>query len=404
LFGAGTSSARRSEDAPHIPAAVTMTEMIEVEISKDANYKSTLDEIKTELADTPIGFNVETLLSNVEDKIRIIGNGKLNGLDKSSFESLANLIRNSIRDIVSIHSKFNDEDELLLIQYDFSKWIKFADRKHAVEIFTTNYDYLIEIGLEAMEVPYYDGFTGSYMPFFHPESLEDMNHLPHQTKLWKIHGSLGLHEVGEDSKRKIVRKNSDPEDFLIYPSSFKYSNSKKMPYTAFMDRLNDFLKQDDAVLFICGYSFGDEHINERILSALNTNSTSHVYVLFYDIAKTDGNKEYTLTENCKVAKIALSNRRISLLGTRNAVIGSVYGTWKLKREPDKDDSLNTQWYFDEDAPINTTVGIKEEQKGNEVWTGEGELALPDFARFVDFLKKMIPKNEREESGDEKVSN
>ena len=291
------------------------------------------------------------------------------------------------------------------MQYNFAKWVKNADRKYAIEIFTTNYDYLFEIGLEAVDVPYYDGFTGSYMPFFNAASLEDMTYLPQQTKLWKIHGSLGLHEINTTLKYKIIRKNSDSEDLLIYPSTLKYSDSKKMPYAAFLDRLNEFLKQDDAVLFVCGYSFADEHINERILSALNTNSTSHVFVFCYDInPDADRRKEYTLTEDSKLAQIALHNRRISILGTRNAVIGSTHGIWKLKREPDKNDALNIQWYFDEDAPINNEVEINTVQKGNEVWTGEGELVLPDFVRFVDFLKKMIPKNEWEESDNGKVSN
>jgi hypothetical protein len=393
LFGAGTSLARRTGETPSIPTVAKMTEMVESEISKDSTFKTALNEIKAQLIATSLGYNVETLLTNIEDKIRVIEDGKLNGLDKAGFESLAEQIKNRIRNIVSIHTQIEPGQEPLLVQYDFGRWIKSADRKYAVEIFTTNYDYLIELGLEAMDVPYYDGFSGSYMPFFNPESLEDMAFLPHQTKLWKIHGSLGLHEVEIDSKRKVVRKGSDSKDLLIYPSSFKYSNSKKLPYAAFMDRLNDFLKQDDAVLFVCGYSFGDEHINERIISALSTNSTSHVFVFHYDIEHDDDGKKYNLTEDCKLATIAASIRRISVLGTRNAIIGAAYGTWKLKREPDKDDSLNTQWYFDEDAPINTTAKVNTEQRGNEVWTGDGELVLPNFTRFVDFLKNMIPKNE-----------
>jgi hypothetical protein len=391
LFGAGTSLARRDKKSPYIPAIAEMTQIVEIEISKDTIYKTALDEIKEELS---IKFNLETLLSNIEDKIHIIGNGKLNGLDKTGFDGLAKKIRDKIREVVSVHKEIKDNnDARRLIHYDFAKWVKSADRKYAVEIFTTNYDYLFEIGLESVDVPYYDGFTGSYKPFFNSLSLEDMNYLPQQTKLWKIHGSLGLQKLDTGSTYRIIRKNPDEGDeLLIYPSTLKYSNSKKMPYAAFMDRLNDFLKQDDAVLFVCGYSFTDEHINERILSALNTNSTSHVFVLYYDIVR---HHEYTLTIENKLAQIALNNRRISVLGTRNAIIGSTYGMWKLKREPDKNDTLNVQWYFDEDVSFNDGAEVKVEQKGNEVWTGTGELILPDFNRFVDFLKNMIPKNEWE---------
>ena len=31
----------------------------------------------------------------------------------------------------------------------------------------------------------------------------------------------------------------------------------------------------------------------------------------------------------------------------------------------------------------------EEKKGEETWTGEGELLLPDFSKFVIFLQSMI---------------
>ncbi len=154
-----------------------------------------------------------------------------------------------IQNIVSVHTDVSGI-ESTLIQYDFAKWICNADRKFAVEIFTTNYDYLFEIGLEANGVPYFDGFTGSYKPFFNADALEDINYLPKQTKLWKIHGSLGLHK--DSSSGRIIRMSSDKDDLLIYPSSLKYNDSKKQPYSAFMDRLNLFLKQDDAVLFVCG--------------------------------------------------------------------------------------------------------------------------------------------------------
>lgn len=36
--------------------------------------------------------------------------------------------------------------------------------------------------------------------FFNSESIEDMNFLPTQTKLWKVHGSLGWH-IEEETKK-----------------------------------------------------------------------------------------------------------------------------------------------------------------------------------------------------------
>ena len=72
------------------------------------------------------------------------------------------------------------------------------------------------------------------------------------------------------------------------------------------------------------------------------------------------------------------------------MFGSKIGTWKLKREPDISDTLNINWYFDEDAPY-TESEISKEQKGNEQWTGEGELSIVDFSKFTKFFAKYDTK-------------
>lgn len=406
LFGAGTSLATKSDKSLKIPAITEMTECIVKEIEKDNKLKIAITEIKEEIENTKKDFNIETLLSNIEEKINIIGKGQLNGLNKDELDKLDNSIREKIHAIVSVHKeieKLQKTGDILgyketlkdMVQNDFASWISSADRKYAVEIFTTNYDYLFEIGLENNNVPYYDGFTGSYKPFFNADSLEDLDldsdFFNKQTKLWKIHGSIGLHQ--DEVTGKIIRSNSDSGDLLIYPSSMKYNNSKKQPYTAFMDRLNGYLKHDDAVLFVCGYSFGDEHINERIISALKSNTSAHVFVLNYDIIWENEQKKYSFTEDSSLAEIAKNNRKISILSSRTAVIGSKFRTWKLKKEPDKADSVNVNWYFDEDAPTNENDPLNSEQKGLEEWTGEGEFIIPNFVKFTNFLKEMLPKED-----------
>lgn len=398
LFGAGTSLAKKEESSPYIPAIGKMTELVITYLKEDEcngkRYEEALAEIEEELKQHNQTLNIETLLSNVEEKIGIIGKGTLNNLKKDEFITIADKIREKIRNIISVHKDASGKENTL-IQYDFAKWICNADRKFAVEIFTTNYDYLFEIGLEANDVPYFDGFTGSYKPFFNADALEDVDYLPKQTKLWKIHGSLGLHK--DSSNGRIIRMSSDRDDLLIYPSSLKYNNSKKQPYSAFMDRLNLFLKQDDAVLFVCGYSFGDEHINERILSALQTNTTSHVFVLNYDIVwSKDENGEdvkiHSFTTDTNLGKLASRNRKISVLATKAAIIGGQFGEWKIRQDIDQQDPLSTASYFEEEITYEIDIETGE-QINRKVRTGKGELLLPNFVSFVDLLKSMIPKKD-----------
>lgn len=390
LFGAGTSLTKKNEDSINIPAIGKMTELIEEKLNKTNKYKTAIVEIKQEIGENK--FNIESFLSNIEEKKHIIGNGTLNGLKKVDIESLLDETKKQIREIVCVHKNIIENKALNnLIHVDFAEWIDRADRKHGIEIFTTNYDYFFELGMEEKKVPYYDGFTGSYEPFFYSESVDNLDYLPRQTKLWKLHGSLGWHM--DMNNEKVWRKDSDCEDILIYPSTLKYADSKKQPYIALMDRLTNFLKQPDTILIVCGYSFGDEHINERILTALKSNTSAHVYVLYYDITRINGKKNgYALTEDSYLSKLAKMNSKISVFGCHSAIIGCQFGLWKLKREPDKDDTINVSYYFDEDGPTNTNEPTKKEKKGEEIWTGYGELILPDFKKFVLFLHSMIIQN------------
>lgn len=387
LFGAGSSLSSKSEKSLTVPAIGKMTADIVNSISEvERKYKTALVEIKLELCEQ--NFNIETILSNLEQKASIIGEGTLNSLKKDDFEKLIIEIKKNVRKIVSVHkaegSKIVTKEIVSeLVHSDFANWIGQAERKYPIEIFTTNYDFLFELGLEHKEIPYYDGFCGSLRPFFNPESVEDFEFLAKQTKLWKIHGSLGWH-FDKDTE-KILRVNPDDDDILIYPSSLKYKDSKKQPYESLLDRLSNFLKKDDSILITCGYSWGDEHINSRIISALKTNTTSHVIGLIYD-------KPDPILEVSKLVKLGLENSKISLYGSRSAVIGRNFGEWKLKSEPTKDDTISLNLFFDEDGPTNSEE-LKTEFKGTENWTGKGEFVLPDFKKLAKFLNSMISDNE-----------
>jgi len=379
LFGAGSSLAKKGETSLTVPAIGKMTAEIVSELSdKDANYKRAFEEIKDELQE--INFNIETILSNLEQKYTFIGKNILNTLNKDQFFDLIKEIKKGVRKKVSVH-KIDDKivnKEVVneLVQTDFANWIGQAERKYPIEIFTTNYDFLFELGLEHKEIPYYDGFCGSLRAFFNPESVEDMSFLSKQTKLWKIHGSLGWHYDSDTDK--ILRINPDDNDILIYPSTLKYKDSKKQPYESLLDRLSNFLKQDDAILITCGYSWGDEHINSRIISALKTNTTSHVIGLIFD-------KFEKINDDSKITKIGKENPKISLYGSNSAVIGCNFGEWKIKTVLEKDENLNL--YF-------------ELTDKDDIWLGNGEFLLPDFKNLVTFLNSIVGENEIKKLGED----
>ncbi|NQU80461.1 MAG: SIR2 family protein [Bacteroidetes bacterium] len=446
LFGAGTSFAikKGASDKSQIPGIIKMTDEIINEISKEfTTFKSPLEKIQKELSDNNLEPTIEHLLSNITQKHVIIGDETLAGLKKEDWKKLKEAIEDKIKGIVSVHK---NKKEFLnnFIHSDFALWIKNSGRKEAVEIFTTNYDYLFEIGLEHNEEPYYDGFIGSYYPFFFPASVEDMKFLPSITKLWKLHGSLGWKY--DEKTRKITRSLPDDSNIMVYPSFLKYDNSKKQPYVSFMDRLSNFIKEDDGVLFICGYSFGDYHINDVIINAIEKSNTSHIVIFYYDKGKKDDEPYYSLDDDCEIKRIALTNKKISVYGMNSAIIGGKYGIWKLKDriQLDEDavlldlffeDSYSEEgflpkksftridefeyekskilWNFLKDKSIIDDKGIltkdyetllnglKFESSFNDFeneireivhyykgWNGEGEFMLPDFSHFINFLQNL----------------
>lgn len=243
------------------------------------------------------------------------------------------------------------------------------------------------MGLESKNIPYYDGFSGSFEPFFNPETVDNLRYLPNDIKLWKIHGSLGW-QFNRDG-RKVIRSTTSKDDILIYPSILKYDHSRKQPYVALMDRLSNYLRQEDSVLVVCGYSFGDEHINERIITAMRSNHSTHVFVLLYDKDWKDGKLTQTFTEDSSLAKLAKDNTQLSVLGSRNAVIGSQYGKWVIPEEPGSNATIILNRFFDEDAYSCLEEPLNQELQGKEQWNGEGELTIIDFSEFTKFLKTMM---------------
>ncbi|HIE0524037.1 TPA: SIR2 family NAD-dependent protein deacylase, partial [Stenotrophomonas maltophilia] len=203
--------------------------------------------------------------------------------------------------------------------HNLAIWSRSIRRERPVHLFTTNYDLLMEQALEESSAPYFDGFIGARKAFFDLGAVEDEGLLPPRwTRLWKIHGSLNWRLEG---KTDVVRSDekTDKQSYLIYPSHLKYDQSRKMPYLAMLDRLKAFLLAPSSLLFICGYSFADEHINDVICRSLEANPTAHVFACVF------GELEW---ENYKLARqCALATPNLSLLGFDKAIVGRTLGEW-----------------------------------------------------------------------------
>lgn len=400
LFGAGTSMAApltdnegkdlfddKNRHKPLIPGVWAMTDLIISLITEQA-FKDALAIIKEELEEAETDeekrksvFMLENIISSIDQKLRVIGKGTLCGLNKDQFKELRTIFQKEIIKLVAVQS--NKEINLSSssrLHKDFARWVRYAARKHAIEVFTTNYDYLFELGFESQNLPYFDGFVGGYKPFFDPVSVENDKLLPQWTRLWKLHGSLGW---GYDTEeRRIIRSREISDDgIVIYPSMLKYDDSRKQPYSSYIERLSSFLKKDDGVLFVCGYSFGDEHINDTIMNALAQSKSTTIIALVFD---------ENLNEKSIPINIGRRSNKVMICGNKKALIGGTFADWILKREPAKEDFEFIDQFFDRDAP----TPEKEKGQGDEEMKATGRLKLVNFMDFIEFLIELsYPTNE-----------
>lgn len=249
LLAAGCPLSVRVTGAPLLPDMAGLTKIINDAHATDTPttpYKRLIEELKKADRDTS---NLEDVLTYIRSMKEVsTGGGTVRGFTESELNNLETEICNTIADAVTKDLPDGDNSYRRL-----ARWVSSIDRVVPVEIFTTNYDLLLEQALEEQNVPFFDGFSGSRYPFFDIHSVEE-NELPNYwARVWKLHGSVNWKTTSGRVYRVSKGIPGSPE--LIYPSKLKYDQSRKMPFLAMSDRLTSFLLKPHAVLFVCGYSF-----------------------------------------------------------------------------------------------------------------------------------------------------
>lgn len=194
-----------------------------------------------------------------------------------------------------------------------------------IEFFTVNYDPLLEQGLEAVGVPYFDGFVGALRAPFHPELVEALPPTSDEAvpagfvRLWKLHGSITWAVEATATGHGVVRRGcpaAGQEVAAIYPSDEKYDASRRVPFVVLMDRFRRALLDPETLTIVSGYSFGDQHLNEIIFDAARRRPRSETVVCCYsDLASA-------------AAEVAAQVRNVTVLGAEEAIIGGVRASWE----------------------------------------------------------------------------
>lgn len=153
------SSGDKSE--PLIPDIAGLTTKVKAHLDGDDAIKavaaSAWDRVIARGISSP---TIEDVLSHIRTLKSICGKGQIDGFSADLLAKLDQAICKRVKDVVSKNLPVADTPYHVL-----ANWIQAISRDKPVEIFTTNYDLLVEQALEEQRVPYFDGFVGSDSAF-----------------------------------------------------------------------------------------------------------------------------------------------------------------------------------------------------------------------------------------------
>ena len=257
---------------------------------------------------------------NIEDQIRT-ANDLLRGL-KILKKNEATKLEKELNSIVSEFAKSILKSENGIATADEDKrenaysvlvnfLLSFASRtgnRERLNIFTTNYDRLIEVGAELAGIHLMDRFVGTMMPIFRSSRLNldihynppgirgEPRYLEGVARLTKLHGSvdwvqndveirrIGL-PFGADKIDPYLRApglyGADALKLMIYPNSAKDRETAEYPYVELFRDFAASICRPNSTLVTYGYGFGDEHIN-RVIHDMLTIPSTHLVIISFD--------------------------------------------------------------------------------------------------------------------------
>lgn len=292
------------------------------------------------------GRNLEGALSRLR-RIRALlsGESEIEGLTAAKAFELDRAVCAAIVDQLSLKNANLDPVENL------ARWMRRSNYLRPIELFTVNYDLLIETALDRNRVLYFDGFSGNLEARFQTSLVEgdfitNAERIPgYFARFWKLHGSVNWIVKKDGTICRVGYSASGDDVAAIYPSDLKYDESRRVPFVVLQDRFRRALLQPETLLLVAGYSFSDDHLDELIFDAIATRQRSEVIVFCFG----------GLPE--KLKQRAQEHPNFQIVTQCEAIIAGRLGPWKAA-----DNSPSAYW-------------------------DGAELALPDFAKLTHYLSR-----------------
>jgi hypothetical protein len=269
LLGAGTSF------CAGLPGVLGLTELIHTKLR--GTTRATFEEILSFLIDNGIDNpNIEEILSELFHRLNTLDLPTKERIRLTElFEKAYLLIKDAL--LIDAPTEFHNE---FMKRVVCRRKAEPAKKAPLVQIFTTNYDLLIELSCEALGIIAINGFEGIFKRRWNPACFDqDIGKATDHAKtprfepsarhirLYKLHGSLSWYKQnGEFYENPNLTPDKIP--LIIYPSRLKYAESIRPPFDWLFRKFSSAIYQ--ANLLICiGYRFADAHINQLIFSGLD---------------------------------------------------------------------------------------------------------------------------------------
>lgn len=284
LFGAGTSS-------PAIPVMKGLLKVI-----RESNLTDEEKKVFEQIAEVKKD-NIEEILGTLYSQ-----KAYLEGIGDSD-SAVTNLCQDLIKKIESViydnltpdlaPDHIAETNKIVLDHYKrlYSKVTYRNKDLSRINVFTTNNDLFNETALDSLNIHYINGFSGGLKKYFNPAffnytlskrmdtGLEKFEPVNNMIYLYKIHGSVNWIEDSSNANsyfniRELTKiENGYDGKTMIYPTPLKQNKSLGSPYVDLFREFQHKLLEPNNVLFVVGYSFNDEHINDIIYRSLVTNSS-----------------------------------------------------------------------------------------------------------------------------------
>lgn len=189
--------------------------------------------------------------------------------------------------------------------------LSFASRtatRERLNLFTTNYDRLIEYGCDLAGLHVIDRFVGALSPVFRASRLNidihynppgirgEPRYLEGVIRLCKIHGSIDWRWEKQELRRYGVPFGapSDHPDIpkepagsvMIYPNPAKDVETLDYPYAELFRDFASAVCRPNSSLVVYGYGFGDDHVN-RVIKDMLTIPSTHLVIIAWDETNLD---------------------------------------------------------------------------------------------------------------------